>query len=164
MPVAAVRLTPALVAPVRVAAVVVAGWRLAGLVIALETEGLAAAAGRSGLALPLAPLLEASALLVARELVLRARIPVISARPPVAVRRPTTLPFGFEGVEGSGRRLPQPAAIEPAQHGLGRRALQLRERRQQILAIPRAEGRRRRAGDDHPERVSLAHVSAFPAA
>jgi hypothetical protein len=111
------------------------------------------------------PLLEARALLVARHRVLRARIGVVAAGPPVASAGRSGLPPVLRGGKRGLRRVPEAAAFEPLEARIRLRALQLLQRRQQIFGMPRAEGRRQRAGDDHPAREWLGHeISPAPAA
>jgi hypothetical protein len=104
-------------------------------------------------------LLEPRALLVARELVSRARIFVRAARTPVRVSARRLSPALDEREARGLRRLPQLAAVEPAQRDVLLRALKLMQCRQQVLAPRRSKRRRHRAGQDHPEGVMPRHVN-----
>lgn len=102
---------------------------------------------------------EPGTFLVAADLEARAGVRVIAARPPVtvapAVAAGATL--RLQRLERRFRRVPELPAVEPAQRDVGLRVLQLLQRRNQLLGIAGAKGRRRRAGDDHPERVAAGH-------
>jgi len=94
------------------------------------------------------PFLETCPPDVARDVVLRARILVFAARPPItaaakATRSRERLVRGFAC-------FPQLALIEVHQLRVGLGAEQLRQRRDQVLALARAERRRLLAADDHP--------------
>jgi hypothetical protein len=107
--------------------------------------------------IPELPGLESRAFLVARHLVLGAGIFVVTAGAPLAIAA-GRFPAAFEERFALGlRRFPEPAPNEPSHRRVGLRALQLFERRQQIFLPGRAEGGRRRAGDDHPEPVMTRH-------
>jgi hypothetical protein len=106
---------------------------------------------------PSLPLLESCALLIARELELGARIDVIAAGPPVLSAVASRPALGLQCLQRGLRRFPQRAAIEPAQHDIRLRVLELLQRRQQFLGTARAERRRRRARDDDPVRVTAGH-------
>jgi hypothetical protein len=108
----------------------------------------------------LLPLLESGALLISRQLEARARVGVLAARAPVAAaaRRGAALhPLQPERLARLLGRVPDTAAVEPLQRHPGLGTLELGERRQEILLLPGAEGRRRRAVDDHPEAVLARH-------
>jgi hypothetical protein len=82
---------------------------------------------------------------------------VAAARPPVAPLphgRPS--PLG-EGRTGGFRGGPELSTLEPPQLDIRLCALELPERREQILGLPGTEGRRLRSGDDHPAREGLGH-------
>jgi hypothetical protein len=109
--------------------------------------------------IPALALLEARTLLVARELVPRARILVRAAWPPVRVAaRRLSSALDERDLRGL-RRLPQLAAIEPAQRDVLLRALKLVQRRQQVLAARRSKRRRHGAGQDHPEGLVPRHIN-----
>jgi hypothetical protein len=101
------------------------------------------------------PVLEAAALLVARNLEPIARIAVFPARPPVAIAplflRPACLRHLFFG------RIPQPSAREPLHHDVWMLRLQLLERRLQFFLRVRAESGRLSLEDDRPVSVAWRH-------
>jgi hypothetical protein len=114
---------------------------------------------RLGVKVPALSMLEARALLVARELISRARILVCAARPPVGLAaRPLSPALDERDLRGV-RRVPQLPAVEPAQRNVLLRALQLVQRGQQIFAPRRSKRRRHGAGQDHPERVMPRHIN-----
>src|SRR5438067_13495834 len=104
-----------------------------------------------------ASLLIALLLLIAPVL---ARIFVIAAGPPVfralleLLRRARGNAFRF-------RRVPQPAAREPAEHDVGVLALQLTEGRQQLVLLARAERGRFAVDENRPVREAGWHPLLF---
>ena len=96
--------------------------------------------------------------LLARISVLTAGTPVASARLPAIARtsgaaRVSSAPRRTLGV----RRLPEFSAREPSQDHVLVRAFQLMKRRQQLLLIARAEGRRFSIDQDRPVREARRH-------
>jgi hypothetical protein len=89
---------------------------------------------------------------------LRARIFVVAARPPILI---TPLPRHLRFLPRLALRLlrvPQPALREPFQLDVRIRAFELRERRQQLLPLARAERRRRVVDEDRPVRKARRHL------
>jgi hypothetical protein len=84
---------------------------------------------------------------------------MVASGPPfrLPVARPRLAAARFESRAGGNGGFPYAPALEPHQHHIRLGALELRQRRQQILAILRAEGGRHCAVDDHPERMRLGH-------
>jgi hypothetical protein len=101
------------------------------------------------------PFGEAPPLLVARDVEPCARIAMRSARPPIL-----TPPFCSTGVLGRARffrRGPQASAREPHHHRIGMLALELLERRDEVVAILRAESRGLPLDDDCPVGKAWGH-------
>jgi hypothetical protein len=99
------------------------------------------------------PTLEAGALFVAADVVAGAGIGVIAAGAPIAAAPGARRALRFQRFKRRFGRVPEFAAIEPAQDDVGLFALQLMQRRQEVCGLLGAKRRRRRAGDDHPHAV-----------